>query len=50
MVSTDALAQLGQIVEHTSFQHAVQLLTPAAVMAQKCFDFATGWGSCHGQH
>lgn len=34
MDSTEALAQLGQIGERTSLRHAVQLLTPAAVMAK----------------
>ena len=34
MDSTDALAQLRQIGEQTSLRHAVQLLTPAAMMAK----------------
>ncbi|KAL0041150.1 hypothetical protein WJX77_006817 [Trebouxia sp. C0004] len=34
MDSTEALAYLGQIGERTSLRHAVQLLTPAAMMAK----------------
>lgn len=34
MDSTESLAQLGQIGEETSLRHAVQLLTPAAMMAK----------------
>lgn len=34
MDSTEALAYLGQIGEATSLRHAVQLLTPAAMMAK----------------
>lgn len=34
MDSTESLAQLGQIGEQTSLRHAVQLLTPAAMMAK----------------
>lgn len=34
MDSPEALAYLGQIGERTSLRHAVQLLTPAAMMAK----------------
>ena len=33
-IDKDSLTQLGQIAESTSLRHAVQLLTPAAMMAK----------------